>query len=38
VYQRWLDMARPASGRWRRPNWMLRPFRPAESAYQLTEE
>lgn len=38
AYRRWLELARPASGTWRRPHWMLRPFRPAESAYQLPEE
>jgi hypothetical protein len=35
VYKRWLGMARPPKGEWRRPHWMLRPFRPAESAYRL---
>jgi anaerobic selenocysteine-containing dehydrogenase len=38
VYQRWLKLARPALGTWRRPHWMLRPFRPAESAYRLVKE
>jgi anaerobic selenocysteine-containing dehydrogenase len=38
AYRRWLDMARPATGTWRRPHWMLRPFRPAESAFRLPEE
>jgi hypothetical protein len=35
VYKRWLALARPPSGAWRRPYWMLRPFRPAESAFRL---
>ncbi len=35
VYKRWLAIARPATGEWRRPNWMLRPFRPDVSAYRL---
>ncbi len=34
VYQRWLALARPAQGQWRRPHWLLRPFRPAESAFR----
>jgi anaerobic selenocysteine-containing dehydrogenase len=34
VYQRWLAMTRPPQGEWRRPNWMLRPFRPDVSAYK----
>jgi anaerobic selenocysteine-containing dehydrogenase len=38
VYRHWLEMARPAKGLWRRPHWMLRPFRPAVSAFQLPEE
>jgi hypothetical protein len=36
VYKRWLAMARPPTGEWRRPNWMLRPFRPDVSAYRLS--
>jgi anaerobic selenocysteine-containing dehydrogenase len=35
VFRRWLSMTRPPEGPWRRPHWMLRPFRPAESAYRL---
>jgi anaerobic selenocysteine-containing dehydrogenase len=35
VYKRWLGLARPPTGEWRRPHWMLRPFRPAEAAYRL---
>lgn len=35
VYKRWLAMTRPPTGAWRRPNWMLRPFRPEASAYRL---
>jgi anaerobic selenocysteine-containing dehydrogenase len=35
VYKRWLALTRPARGEWRRPNWMLRPFRPDVSAYRL---
>lgn len=38
VYKRWLEMTRAASGGMRRPHWMLRPFRPAESAYHLPKE
>jgi anaerobic selenocysteine-containing dehydrogenase len=34
VYLRWMAMTRPAKGEWRRPNWMLRPFRPDLSAYR----
>ncbi|MDW8326502.1 MAG: molybdopterin-dependent oxidoreductase [Anaerolineales bacterium] len=34
VYQRWLAMTRPPTGEWRRPYWMLRPFRPDMSAYR----
>jgi anaerobic selenocysteine-containing dehydrogenase len=35
VYKRWLALARPPQGEWRRPNWMLRPFRPDVSAFRL---
>ena len=35
VFRRWLSLSRPPRGPWRRPHWMLRPFRPAESAYRL---
>ncbi len=35
AYRRWLEMARPAQGEWRRPYWMLRPFRPDVSAYRV---
>ncbi len=35
VYERWLALSRPPTGEWRRPNWMLRPFRPDVSAYRL---
>ncbi len=35
VYKRWLAMTRPATGEWRRPHWMLRPFRPDLNAYKL---
>ncbi len=38
VYKRWLAMTRPPTGEWRRPNWMLRPFRPDVSAYRLTAD
>jgi hypothetical protein len=34
VYLRWLAMTRPPTGEWRRPHWMLRPFRPDVSAYR----
>jgi anaerobic selenocysteine-containing dehydrogenase len=36
VYKRWLSLARPPSGEWRRPHWMLRPFRPEERAYRFS--
>ncbi len=35
VYKRWLALTRAPTGEWRRPNWMLRPFRPDVSAYRL---
>ena len=35
VYQRWLALTRPPTGDWRRPTWMLRPFRPDVSAFRL---
>ncbi len=34
VYKRWLALARPPTGEWRRPHWMLRPYRPDVSAYR----
>ncbi len=34
AFRRWLEMTRPPSGEWRRPQWMLRPMRPAASAYR----
>jgi anaerobic selenocysteine-containing dehydrogenase len=37
VYLRWLALTRPPTGEWRRPYWMLRPFRPDLSAYRLSE-
>jgi anaerobic selenocysteine-containing dehydrogenase len=37
VYKRWLALTRPPRGPLRRPHWMLRPFRPAETAYRLPE-
>lgn len=37
VYLRWLALARPPKGNSRRPHWMLRPFRPAPSAYVLPQ-
>jgi anaerobic selenocysteine-containing dehydrogenase len=36
VYRRWLAMARPASGKLRRPLWIARAYRPDESAFYLT--
>jgi hypothetical protein len=36
VFRRWLAMTRPPTGEWRRPHWMLRPFRPDVSAYRRT--
>jgi hypothetical protein len=38
AYRRWLALTRPARGAWRRPHWMLRPFRPDPSAYRLPGE
>jgi len=38
VYKRWLALARPPTGEWRRPHWMLRPFRPDVSAYRLPKD
>ena len=38
AYKRWLALTRPARGEWRRPNWMLRPFRPDVSAYRLVKD
>lgn len=38
VYQHWLAMARPPTGEWRRPNWMLRPFRPEAGAFKLPRQ
>lgn len=35
VYKRWLALTRPPTGEWRRPHWMLRPFRPELSAYRM---
>ena len=34
AFRQWLAMTRPPSGEWRRPYWMLRPMRPAASAYR----
>ncbi len=34
VFREWLDKARPATGEWRRPLWLHRPYRPALSAYR----
>jgi hypothetical protein len=34
VYAQWLAMARPPQGEMRRPNWMLRPFRPDASMFR----
>jgi anaerobic selenocysteine-containing dehydrogenase len=42
VYKEWLAMTRPARqvspDGLRRPHWLLRPFRPQRSAYQLPKE
>jgi anaerobic selenocysteine-containing dehydrogenase len=37
IYKEWLAMARPAPGpgRQRRPQWLLRPCRPAPEAYEM---
>ncbi len=35
VYRRWLAMTRPPTGEWRRPLWMLRPFRPTPDTFRL---
>ncbi len=39
VYQRWLEMCRPAPGPdgSRRPRWMMRPLKPTAEAYQLPQ-
>jgi len=34
VFKRWLALTRPPKGGWRRPHWMLRPFRPDVEAYR----
>jgi anaerobic selenocysteine-containing dehydrogenase len=34
IFREWLAKSRPAKGEWRRPHWMLRPFRPDVSAYR----
>jgi hypothetical protein len=38
IYQEWLALARPAPGPGglRRPEWLLRPLRPAPEAYRFT--
>ena len=38
TYKRWLAMTRPATGEWRRPYWMLRPFRPDVSAFRTSSD
>jgi anaerobic selenocysteine-containing dehydrogenase len=35
VYEEWKKLAKPAKGPLRRPLWMNRPLRPAESAYRM---
>ena len=35
VFKRWLALTRPPKGEWRRPHWMLRPFRPDTEAYRF---
>ena len=34
AFRRWLALTRAPKGEWRRPLWMLRPFRPDEEAYR----
>jgi len=38
VFRRWLALARPPQGEWRRPVWMLRPFRPDVSAFRRVKD
>ena len=34
VFRNWLSLTRPPQGEWRRPHWMLRPFRPELAAFR----
>jgi anaerobic selenocysteine-containing dehydrogenase len=34
VFREWLDKARPATGEWRRPLWLHRPYRPTLAAFR----
>jgi anaerobic selenocysteine-containing dehydrogenase len=34
VFHEWLEKARPATGEWRRPLWLHRPYKPTLSAYR----
>jgi len=42
VYAKWLALTRPASryspDATRRPRWLLRPLRPAQSSYRIPEK
>ena len=38
VYEKWLSVARPASGRLRRPIWLFRPLKPTFEAYRLPDD
>ena len=38
VYRKWLAIARPASGRLRRPIWLFRPLKPQIDAYALPDD
>lgn len=35
VYERWMKLVRPAKNGLRRPQWLLRPFKPSPEAYKL---
>ena len=38
VYEKWLRIARPATGDMRRPLWMFRQVKPTRAAYQLPQD
>jgi hypothetical protein len=38
VYEKWLSLARPASGELRRPIWLFRPVKPLLEAYRLPQD
>ncbi len=37
VFHEWLEKARPATGEWRRPLWLHRPYKPTKEAYRRKE-